>query len=197
MKRKSDIHNENLLCDRLRSGDKRALDEIYAMYHSKIFRFAVSYLKDEDDALDIIQETFIKLWESRSKLKTDTQLKSFLYTVTKNTILSLFRKHATENKYLEYLSGRMTVNSSGTAEQTDFNFLQDKYEQLIPQLPPKRREIFELSRKEGLSNNEIAEEKGISVKTVENQITKALAFIKERLGPLGALSTLFFYLFVE
>lgn len=187
---------DDLLCNRLRKGDKKALDEIYCKYHAKIFGFAVSYLKTEDDALDIVQETFVKLWESRATLKNNGQLKPLLFTVTKNAILSLFRKRATENKYLEYLGNCVITNTSGTTEQTDFDFLQSQYEQLIPELPPKRREIFLLSRKEGLSNKEIAKAKGISEKTVENQITKALAFFKENMDDLGALSILFFYLFV-
>jgi len=191
MKIKSDKFNEISLCNRLKKGDKKALDEIYVMYYNMIFRFAVSYLKDEDDAMDIVQETFIKLWESRKKLKNNTQLKSLLFTVTKNAILSLFRKNSTESKYLAYLSDKLVVNSSGTTEQTDFHFLQVQYEKLIPQLPPKRRKIYLLSRKEGLKNKEIAKEKGISEKTVENQISKSLAFFKENLDRVGLLSTLF------
>ena len=189
--------DSNILCNRLRKGDKKALDEIFTIYHSKIFSFAISYLKDNEDALDIVQETFIKLWDSRKTLKKDTSLEALLFTVAKNTILSIFRKHSTEKKYLEYLGSKVITNTSGTEEQTDFSFLMKQYEELIDQLPEKRKEIFVMSRKEGLSNKEIAKEKGISEKTVENQITKALAIFRKHFDKGGFLNTLFYFLFIS
>ena len=189
--------NDDLLCDRLRKGDKKALDEIYSLYNRKIFCFALSYLKKEEDSWDIVQEAFIRLWDSRSKLKRGTRLEALIFTVTKNSILSLFRKHATEKKYLEYLANSVISNSCGTEELTDLGFLQEKYEQLIPMLPPKRRAVFVLSRMDGLSNKEIALAQGISEKTVENHLTKALAFFREHLGLIGFLGTLYYFLFVD
>lgn len=190
------VVNNEILCDALRSGDKKSLDTVYGMYHERIYGFALSYLKDEDDAMDIVQEAFIKLWESRKTLKDDTRLDALIFTVTKNAILSLFRKRSTEKKYLNYLGSVTMSNNSGAEELSDFDFLQEKYEALIPQLPEKRREIFILSRKKGLSNKEIAEIKGISEKTVENHMTLALSFLREHLGQSGVLSTLFYYLFI-
>ena len=187
------IEND-VLCNRLKKGDKKALDEIYSLYYSKVFGFALSYLKNNDDAMDIVQECFIKLWENRNTIKNNTRLEAFIFTITKNSILSLFRKHSTKKKYIEYLAHKVSANTSGTEEQTNFGFLQEKYEKLILQLPTKRKEIFWLSRKEGLSNKEIAEKKGISVKTVENQLTKALAFFKTNLEKGGFLSTIFYCL---
>jgi len=187
----------NFIYNSLVNGDKTVIDKIYALYHKKIFNFAVSYLKDEDAALDIVQETFIKLWEQRKTLKKNTNIESYIFTVTKNAVLSLFRKHSTEQKYLDYLKGQTVNNSSGSEEQTDFDFLQERYDELLEKLPTKRREVFELSRKMGLSNKEIAEKQGISIKTVENQITKALAYFKENLDVYGAFWALFYYMFIE
>jgi RNA polymerase sigma-70 factor (family 1) len=185
------------LSDQLRNGDKKALDEIYALYYSKIRRFAYSYLKDDDDSNDIIQDVFIKIWESRHKLKKHTQLEPLLYTITKNSVLSLFRKKSTEKKYLDYLQNCATANNSGTEELTDFEFIKEQYKNLIPKLPPERRDIFILSREKGLTNKEIAKRKNISEKTIENQITKALSFFKEQLEKSGVCSIIYFYLFIN
>ncbi len=186
-----------LLSDQLRNGNKKALDEIYALYYSKIRRFAYSYLKDDDDVNDIIQDVFIKIWESRYKLKKHTQLEPLLYTITKNSVLSLFRKKSTEKKYLDYLQNCATANNSGTEELTDFEFIKEQYQNLIPKLPPERRDIFILSREKGLTNKEIAKRKNISEKTIENQITKALSFFKEQLEKSGVCSIIYFYLFIN
>ncbi|WP_016778070.1 RNA polymerase sigma-70 factor [Anaerophaga thermohalophila] len=180
----------------LSKGNKRVLDEIYNRYHQKIFGFALSYLKNEDDAYDIVQEVFINLWNSRSSLKKDTRIEPFIFTATKNAVISLFRKRATEQRYLEYLGSTVVSNNMGTNEQIDYNFLEEQYESLISQMPEKRKEIFILSRKKGLTNKDIASKLGISEKTVENQLTKALAFLKEHFSADGFLGLLFFYLFI-
>ncbi|MGQ1889185.1 RNA polymerase sigma factor [Thermophagus sp. OGC60D27] len=181
----------------LSKGNKRVLDEIYLRYHKKIFGFALSYLKNEEDAYDIVQEVFINLWNSRATLKKDSKIESFIFTATKNAVISLFRKRATERKYLEYLGSVVISNNEGTKEVTDFSFLEEQYEALISKLPEKRKEIFILSRKKGLNNKDIARQLGISEKTVENQLTKALAFFKNHFSAGGFLGLLFFYLFVR
>lgn len=185
------------ISNRLVKGDEEVIDEIYSLYHKKIFNFAFSILKDEDAALDIIQETFIKLWEQRKSLKKDANLKAYIYTIAKNAVLSTFRKHATEEKYLDYLKGKTLSNSSGSEEMTEYKFLEEQYEVLLQQLPEKRREIFVLSRKQGLSNKEIAEHKGISIKTVEAQISKALTFFKANIDLCGIFWGLFSSLFID
>jgi RNA polymerase sigma-70 factor (family 1) len=191
------IYNEETLAERLRRDDRTVIDEIYEGYHSKIFRFSLAYLKNEDDAYDVVQESFIKLWENRLVLKKDSNFDAFLFTIAKNSVLSLFRKRATEQKYLDYLAQAATSNTQGTEEQTDYTFLKERYTQLIDQLPPKRKEVFRLSREKGLSNKEIALLKGIAEKTVEDHLSKSLFFFKQHLGSLGIWSALFYFLFVE
>ncbi|BAX79987.1 RNA polymerase sigma-70 factor [Labilibaculum antarcticum] len=182
---------------RLKGGDKYVIDEIYNRFHFKIFRFSFAFLKNEEDAYDIVQEVFIKFWEKRSSLKDDTNLEAFLFTIAKNTVLSVFRKRSTEQKYLDYLQNTVNSNSSGTKEQVDYVFLKGQYDKLVPELPPKRRAIFLLSREKGLSNKEIAELKGISEKTVEDHITKSLAFLRKHILLFGIWGELFYFVFVD
>ncbi|MDP4201231.1 MAG: RNA polymerase sigma-70 factor [Bacteroidota bacterium] len=191
------INTEKNFAERLRSDDKKVIDEIFALYHIKIFRFSVSYLKNEDDAYDIVQEVFIKIWEARFSLKSDTNFDAFIFTIAKNAVMSLFRKRLSEQKYLDYLSESAVSNALDTEEQTDYVFLRQKYEQLVETLPVKRKEIFLLSREKGLSNKEIALKQGVSEKTVEDHITKALAYLKKQLSSYGIWTLLFYFLFVE
>lgn len=191
------MNTEKNFAERLRNDDKKVIDEIFAMYHMRIFRFSVAYLKNEDDAYDIVQDVFIKVWESRLSIQPDTNFDAFIFTIAKNTVLSLFRKRLTEQKYFDYLSQNATSNSHDTEEQTDYVFLRQKYEQLVETLPEKRKEIFVLSREKGLTNKEIALRQGISEKTVEDHLTKALAYMKKQLNSYGIWTLLFYFLFVE
>lgn len=190
-------YKEETFAERLRIDDRKVIDEIYAHYHYKIFRFSLAYLKNEEDAYDLVQEVFIKLWENRLALNNDTHFDAFLFTIARNSVLSLFRKRITEQKYIDYLAVAATSNTQGTEEQTDYTFLKERYEQLIEKLPPKRQEIFKLSREKGLSNKEIASAKGISEKTVEDHLSKAFSFFKQHLGSFGIWTALYYYLFVE
>lgn len=191
------ISKDKNIIERLKSNDKSAIDDIFTLYHNRIFRFALSFLKNENDAYDIVQDVFIKIWENRFTIQQDTKFNAYIFTVTKNTIFSLFRKRLNEQKYLDYLAELAVSNSQDTEELTDYVFLQDKYEELINKLPTKRKEIFLLSRKVGLTNKEIAQEKGISEKTVEDHLTKALAFLKKEFTAQGIWMILLYFLFLE
>lgn len=189
--------NSKTYCDRLIKGDKKVIDRLYEMYHARIFHFALSFLKNEEDSYDIVQEVFVKLCEKRSSFRKDTNIDALMFTMAKNTILSVFRKRASEQKYIEFLGHHMQINTDATSEQVDYSFLKAQYESVIPQLPTKRKEIFMLSREKGLTNKEIAKLKGISEKTVEDHITKSLAFLKKHISQFGIWAALFYALFIE
>ncbi len=189
--------NNEFLAERLRNDDRSAIDEIYAAYHAKIFRFSLAYLKNEDDAYDIVQEVFIKIWESRLLLRKDTNFDAFLFTIAKNSVLSHFRKKTSERKYIESRLNREQVSDYKTEDDVDYEILKKRYEELIEKLPPKRKEVFVLSREKGLTNKEIAIEKGISEKTVEDHLTKSLFFFKQHFEKFGVITLLFYYIFID
>ncbi|MGV8095806.1 MAG: RNA polymerase sigma factor [Mangrovibacterium sp.] len=173
---------------RLKAGEKNALNELYAMYSKRLYGFAFGYFKSEEDSRDIVQEVFIKLWNSREELKEDSHLEAFLFTVAKNTIISSFRKKISEKEYLEQLRFLVVKNNSDTEKQVDYKLLEEKVQELIHSLPEQRQRVYLLSKEEGYSNKSIAEELHISVKTVEDHITKARKFLKKHLKEYGFLS---------
>ncbi|WP_167612283.1 RNA polymerase sigma factor [Maribellus sediminis] len=189
--------NKDKLINRFISGDKTAINDLYAEYSPRLYRFAMAYLKSESEVLDIVQEVFVNLWINRNKLKKDSNLDAYLFTVTKNTIISVFRKKLSEKDYLEHLKHKVIINSIDTESQFNYNQLSKELENLIEQLPPQRKKIYQLSKVQGLPNNTIAMELGISVKTVEDHLSKASKFIKKNLTELGFLALLFIDLFIN
>ena len=190
------MNNEKLI-NRFIDGDKTAINDLYAEYSPRLYRFAMAYLKSESEVLDIVQEVFVNVWMNRNKLKKDSNLDAYLFTVAKNTIVSVFRKKLSEKDYLEHLKNKSITNSIDTESQFNYNQLSDKLNDLVEQLPPQRKKIYQLSKEQGLANKTIAAELGISIKTVEDHLSKASKFIKKNLTEYGFLALLFIDLFVN
>lgn len=190
------MNNEKLI-NRFIDGDKSAINDLYAEYSPRLYRFAMAYLKSESEVLDIVQEVFVNVWMNRNKLKKDSNLDAYLFTVAKNTIVSVFRKKLSEKDYLEHLKNKSITNSIDTESQFNYNQLSNKLNDLIEQLPPQRKKIYQLSKEQGLANKTIAAELGISIKTVEDHLSKASKFIKKNLTEYGFLALLFIDLFVS
>ncbi len=188
------LKNEQELLRNIKEGNKTSLDEVYYAYHKRIYAFAFSYLKLEEDAMDVVHDVFLKFWESRHNFSAQSKIEPLIFTITRNTVLSIFRKNSSKQKYLSYL-GSQTTDDSTTEKMVDYDLLNEKVENLVAQLPPKRREIYSLSRNRGLSNREISARLNIAEKTVEDNLTKALAYLRK--GINGAMAgKLFFYLFL-
>jgi RNA polymerase sigma-70 factor (ECF subfamily) len=181
----------------LKNNDKSTVDSLYKHFHSRIYAFAFSLMKVEEDAMDIVHEVFIKLWEKRKSLDDDTKIESLVFTITRNSVLSYFRKLSSQKKYYnQMISTTLQNDKSSTEEMINYDFLKEKVDSLILQLPPKSQKVFILSREKGLSNKEIAKELKIAEKTVEDHITRALVFLKKNLKEVGILGTLFWHLFI-
>jgi len=189
--------NDETIITGLKEGNKLIIDQIYHAYHKRIYAFAYSLVKVEDDALDVVHEVFVKLWKNRHRLEPDTHIEPLIFTITRNTVLSLFRKKASEKKYQEHFVHNPTFDKTTNTENiVEYNFLKDKVDHYVQQLQPKSREVYSLSREQGLSNKEISQQMGIAEKTVEDHITKALSFLKKHLHEIGITGILFWYLFV-
>jgi len=180
----------------LRANDKNAINELYESYSRRLYNFAFSYLKTEEDTLDVIQNVFINLWEKRESIKSDTNLEAYIFTIAKNGIISLFRKKISEKKYLEHLQKTAIVAEDNLDDKYDYDLLNDRIRKLIDELPEQRRRVFLMSKEDGLGNKEIASELNISVKTVEDHKAKAKKFIREKLANSGFITALFLELFI-
>ena len=188
--------NRELLL-RLKEGNIVAFDSIYEQYCKRLYTFVIRYVKQESDAEEIVQEVFIKIWENRVKIDVYSSFESYLFTITYNSAITLLRKRVHEKKYLEHVKSLQEVNNA--SELTDdlyFKELNSKLQSLLLELTPRQREIFLLSREEGLTHDEIAIKLGISANTVKNHIVSVLIFLKSNIDNTIIINALFIYLFL-
>ena len=182
----------------IREDNEVAFYQLYERYSRRLYGFVLRYIKQEADADGIVQEVFIKIWESRNKIDVYSSFESFLFTVAYNSTISLFRKRAREKKYLEHLKSLQQVEASpDLIDEIQFNELNNTVQALLNQLTPRQKEIFQLSREQGLAHEEIAKKLNISVNTVKKHIANTLAFLKTRIDNSLMISWLFIYLFLS
>ncbi len=172
---------------RLINGDEQAFKFIFHFFYPRIYHFIRAYIPGDDLAEDVVQDTFLTLWNKRNDLKADTHINAWLYTVARNACLKKIRdgkrKKGLFFSHLNELELEMNMEALAKVDTSELIFRE--IEQIITDtlegLPPQCRKIFEMSRFEHKKNTEIADELEISVKAVENQMTKALKTFRNTL----------------
>jgi len=178
----------------LNAGNIQAFNQLFDHYGKRLYHFSFGYLKSVQDAEEIVQEVFLKIWNNRKELSVEKSFESYLFTIAKNGILNTIRKSKYEQTYYNYAKFNPGENVL-LDQELNFRELEKAYNEAIDQLSPRRKEIFLLSREQSLSNAEIADKMNISVKTVENQMTSSLSEIRKHLRTLGFSGIIFFELF--
>lgn len=186
------LKNYSLLTDNelavfLQEGDREAYTEIYKRYNSLLYVFAYKRLGDREEVKDIIHELFLSLWMNRESLTITTGLAQYLYTCTRNRILNLISHKKISFRYINSLQGFIEQGNDSTDHLVRHKQLQAFIEKEIAALPPRMREVFEMSRKSNLSRKEIAKELDISEQTVKSQIHIALKVLRVKLGAFLSL----------
>lgn len=190
-------HTEQQLVSLLRSGSQFAFERLFESYSQKLYRFSLSYLKIETEAEEIVQDVFLKLWENRKQLKSDTSFQSYLFTIAFNAIRKHFNRKSRKEQYTTEILESLASDNASIETNPDYELLVAKLEQLIGQMPERRKEIFIKRKKESISVHDIALSMNISPKTVENQITEAMNFLKKEFEKERITGMLFFYVFME
>ncbi|MCH8557190.1 MAG: RNA polymerase sigma-70 factor [Balneolia bacterium] len=170
------------------ASDKKAFDELFRKSYASLVVFCCRYVKDKQTASDIVQDTFIKLWNNRSSLAEVGLAKSYLYRIVRNLSLNYIRDNANTQTGLELITDEAILEGEGQlgwsdpVESDTSNNVQTRMalvKRWIGQLPERQKEAFELSRFEGLDHHEIAEVMNVSARTVNNHIVEALKNIQK------------------
>lgn len=185
------IHSD--LVKKLREGSYKAFDELYNLYADSLYGFVLLHTKSRVQTEDIVGETFLKVWHMRASLSVEGSFKAMLFTIAKNHVIDTFRQQINRPDFEEYIHFCENENlvDNTSEEKIYYEDLIEKLAIAKQKLTPAQRNVFELSREEGLSNSEIASLANLSEQTVKNHLSAALKILRTELRKYNYLFSLF------
>lgn len=178
------ITDERELLQKLQEGSKLAYEFFYKKYYITLYLHAYNKLRDRDVAKDIVQDIFANLWQKRENLNIVHGFSSYLYASTRNRIIDYISKEKSKAQYLDSLSDYSEMGQETTDHLVREKMLHEQIEQTLNQLPPRLREVFELSRKNYLTHKEISEKLNISEQSVRSYIKDVLRILRMRFSAI-------------
>ena len=176
-----DLIFEQLLIEKLKSGDPDSFSDIFSAYYKDLIFFAYSFTHELSSAEDIVQDTFVKLWEDHENLNVTVSLKSILLKTIQNKCIDWHRHKKIVNNHSTYIIDNSPLYEYDTDNYVLRSELEEGIEKAIVNLPEKFKEAFEMNRFEGLKYQEIAAKLNVSIRTVEVRISKALELLRKSL----------------
>ena len=170
---------ERDVIDRFRSGDELAFGEIFETYYSALVRYAVTLVRDMDEAEDVVQGVFVRVWQGRERLEEGVMLRSWLYKSVQNSCFNHLKHLKVRGVHAVFV--KREGEGVDQHDALEGNELQGRIDAALLVLPEQCGKIFRMSRFEDLKYQEIADKLGLSIKTVENQMGKALRILREEL----------------
>lgn len=172
--------------------DDRAFEQLFKAHFKALHAYAHTFLRDEEMAEEIVQNLFMKLWQKRELIHARTSVKAYLYKCVHNDCLNHIKHVKIQEKYQEHTLFTMDQHSTSASQKVELSELESRLAQALRELPEQCRAIFQMSRFEELKYKEIAEQLGISIKTVENQMGKALRLLRLKLADFLVVMVAFF-----
>lgn len=183
--------SDETLLELLKNEDRTAFNMLYNRYWKKLYNITNKRIKDREAAEEIVQDLFTSLWLNRKKINIHTSFENYLYGSIRYLIIACYQKQANKLKFEENFSKVNTITDNTTEDVILTNDLIQSLNRKVYMLPDKCRSVFELSRKDHKTNKEIAMVMGISEKTVENHMTKALKILRISLTSLSIIGFAF------
>lgn len=175
---------EHRLIELLNRSDKEAFAALYDLYADMVYNFAASVTKDASLAQDITQNCFIQLWNHRKEISPDGNLPAWLYVTARNAVYKEARRKLTQRKFEEAAVGTGSLYEAASHGNSDYYLIREEVRETVDALPESRRKIYRMKNAEGKNVKQIAEELGISQKTVETQLSRADKAIRKRISRL-------------
>jgi RNA polymerase sigma-70 factor, ECF subfamily len=174
-------YNEQQFVFALREGNEMVFESVFKDYYNRLCNYAFGFVDDSDEAEEMVQNTFLNIWESREKIEIHTSIKSYLYRSVQNNCLNRIKHEKVRQTYGNYQQHHAESFAESASQLVISHELQNQISEAFKSMPPQCRTVFELSRYENLTYAEIAEQLGISIKTVDKHMIKALKIMRDHL----------------
>ncbi|MNJ98082.1 ECF RNA polymerase sigma factor SigW [compost metagenome] len=181
----------------IRKGSEAAFEKVFKLYFKNLHAYAYTFIKDDIMSEEIVQNVFFRIWEKRDILQIDDSLKAYLYRSVHNESLNYIKHQKVKSSFQVHYSNQMESSYSDVSDEIVAAELETKIQLAINELPQQCRIIFQLSRFEQLKYQQIADQLNISVKTVENQMGKALKVLRLKLVDYLPLLLFSLYLIIK
>lgn len=186
--------HENDWVQSVRSGDTAAFESIFKNLYKPLCAYAMVMMKDKDSSEEIVQQVFVKIWERRASLNVSSSLKAYLYQIVRNDCLNALKHEKIKEQYRQHKVIEMQQHHENASHRLTSRELEQQIQNAIDELPEQCGIIFRMSRFEELKYKDIAEQLSISVKTVENQMGKALKLMRLKLADYITITLTFIFL---
>ena len=188
----NNIHIDKVLYDRIAEGDEQAFEQLYTLLKPTIVGYVTKLMKTNDAVTEVIQEAMIRFWLNRDKLPEIQHPPAWLFRIIANECYRYFRKHGLQQRLLTALSESSSDISRQTELDLSYRETQRIIQEVVQSLPHRHREIYRLSRAEGLKMQEIADKTGLSYRYVKKVLMATLKIIREKLRKAGRYPGNFF-----
>lgn len=161
--------------------NEAAFEQVFTTHFKRLYAYALTIVKEEMAAEEMVQNVFFKIWEKKGRIDIQTSVTAYLYKAVYHECLNYIKHKKVKTAYQHYAARQSGISENATAK-LQLSELQQKLDTALSELPEQCRTIFQMSRFEELKYQEIADKLGISVKTVENQMGKALKILRIKLA---------------
>ena len=187
------LHTEKELVKKLKEGDSFAFEVLFYKYRNKIKGFALKIVPAQIDPEEIVQEVFVRVWLKKDAIDQEKDFQSYLFSIAKHLVLDHLKSAVNRKVYFVGEHFQQDLAEEEGMEDSLSEETEVKLQKLINEIPERRREIFRLSRFEGLTYKQIADRLNISENTVDSQIRNALAFLRKEFRKIVVLAFLYFF----
>ena len=171
-----------MLIQALKQGSSKAFDSIYQMYSKRLYAYSLQFTKSPEEAEEIVQDVFIRLWNNRERIKQEETLRSLLFIMAKHHLINAYRSKVNSWVYEDYIGYVNTLSVDNAHHRLEYNEFMVQFEEAMQTLPSTQQKVIRLSRLQQLSNKEIAEKLSLSEQTVKNQISLGIKALKEKMN---------------
>ncbi len=185
--------SEKTLISALKKGSERALDGVYALYGKRLYAYCLQFTKFKEDAEEIVEDVFVKLWTNRETIRQQDSLRALLFVMAKNQLINAYRKRVNEPEFEDFVECTEMLARQGEEQPLDYEDFVLQLKLSLHKLPKLQQRIIHLSKEEALTNRAIAEQLSLSEQTVKNQLSLGLKALKEQLKKVSLLFWILFF----